>query len=116
MKKFILLASALLLMSSCAIVREQSVSAETTFEGVAYDYSLDEYTFWLKVPYQSFELGMARVPRRNVSVCLRTDGKFKTTVYLPGRYDSFHRRYSGATILVPSESELRYWQGKLNLH
>lgn len=118
MIRVVLIAFAILIavsLSSCVIVvgTHHYMAYNHEFSSVVYDVTYDEFVFWFSVPYGSSDIGMARVCRSNVSVYLRSDGQCRTTVRLYGIYDDVRCRYSKAVILVPSHSELQYWQSRI---
>ncbi len=94
--------TAIFFFYGCANVSNSSAR----FDNVNYNICDNEWVFWLKVPTGDSDLGMARVPAKNVEVQRRTDGKPYATVRFLGRYDPVRCRYDRAIVFVPEGSEV----------
>jgi len=98
--------TAIFFFYGCANVSNSSAR----FKIVSYNACDNEWVFWLEVSDGDSNLGMARVPVKNVEVRIRTDGKPYVTVRLFGPHDPVRCRYGRAVILVPNEAELERYR------
>lgn len=100
-------------IAAATIVLFSGCSSPERIDSVSFNALDGEWVIWLERGYEDADLVMARVPCGQVRVELRSDGENRTTVRLFGCRDPVRCRYNRAVILVPTESELQYWQQRI---
>lgn len=78
------------------------------------DHYLDEPHYFIALLRDDKKTEWVFVPMVNVTVALRTDGKYYTSVLIKNSKNHYVRsEYGSAVILVPKEEDIRLWQEEL---